>query len=171
MRIPILACLFSALLLTGCLPPKTVTVGATATLLEDVAKSSNRQSDLKTVREGTPSYLMLMDGMIGVLPSNARLLLGAAEANASFASAFVEDEDQDRARLLFGKAKVYAQKALELKGLKSDKVYDDFEKDLGNLGKEDVPYLFVAATAWGSCARGCFRNRWRIRKAGLRMRE
>ena len=48
----------------GCFPSKRMTVMSAGSLLEDVAKASARQSNLKLIREGTPSYLMLMDGMI-----------------------------------------------------------------------------------------------------------
>ena len=52
------------LLLSACLPNKKLTVGATATLLEEIARASYRQSDLRIIREGMPAYLMLIDGMI-----------------------------------------------------------------------------------------------------------
>lgn len=48
----------------ACATSKSMTVGATAALLEDIAKSANRQSDLKLIREGMPAYLMLIDGMV-----------------------------------------------------------------------------------------------------------
>ena len=54
-------------LLTACATGKTMTVAATASLLEDVAKASYRQSDLSLVRQGMPSYLMLIDGMVEAL--------------------------------------------------------------------------------------------------------
>jgi tetratricopeptide (TPR) repeat protein len=105
---------------------KTLTVAATASLLEDVAKSAYRQSDLRIVREGMPSYLMLIDGMVQALPDNERLLISAKE---------------------------YALRALERIGFKDplSKSFDDFEKDLHAFGqKKDVPYLFWAASCWGN---------------------
>ncbi|MGD9061473.1 MAG: TRAP transporter TatT component family protein, partial [Desulfobacterales bacterium] len=123
----------------ACISNKEMTVGSTATLLEEISKSANKQSDLRIIREGMPAYLMLIDGMVEAVPNNARLLLAAAQAYASFASAFIEDEDQDYARVLFTKAKDYALRALELRGIKEpvSKPFNEFEAAVNTLGKED----------------------------------
>jgi tetratricopeptide (TPR) repeat protein len=139
----------------ACITNKQMTVGSAATLLEDVAKSSYKQSDLRVIREGMPAYLMLIDGMIEAVPDNARLLITAAQAYASFASAFVENEDKDYARVLYRKAKEYALRSLEIRGLK-DPVsipFNEFEAGLNNLGRDDVPHMFWTATCWGSWIR------------------
>ena len=90
----IIGCLCICLLL-ACSASKTMTVGATASLLEDIAKSAYRQSDLRLIREGMPAYLMLIDGMVEAVPDNEQLLINAAQAYASFASAFIMDEDRE----------------------------------------------------------------------------
>lgn len=137
---------------TACATNKTMTVGATASLLEDIAKSAYRQSDLRLIREGMPSYLMLIDGMVEAVPDNARLLISAAQGYASFASAFIQDEDKEYANVLYARAKEYALRALEQIGFRNplSKSFDDFEKDLNTLGKKDVPYIFWAASCWGN---------------------
>ena len=139
----------------ACIPNKQMTVGSAATLLEDVSNSANKQSDLRVIREGMPAYLMLIDGMVEAVPDNARLLITAAQAYASFASAFVEDADKEYARTLYAKAKKYALRALELQGLKQpvSRSFDDFENALNRLGKDDVSYMFWTATCWGSWIR------------------
>lgn len=139
----------------ACIPNKQMTVGSAATLLEDVSNSANKQSDLRVIREGMPAYLMLIDGMVEAVPDNARLLITAAQAYASFASAFVEDADKEYARTLYAKAKKYALRALELQGLNQpvSRSFDDFEKALNQLDKDDVPYMFWTATCWGSWIR------------------
>ncbi len=136
----------------GCLTNKTITVGATASLLEDVAKSSYKQSDLRLIREGMPSYLMLIDGMVEAVPDNQRLLITAAQSYASYASAFVQDEDKEYAVVLFARAKQYSFRALEQIGFKNPALrpFDDFEAGLKKLGKNDVPYLFWTASCWGN---------------------
>jgi hypothetical protein len=137
---------------SACVTSKTMTVASTALLLEDVAKASNRQSDLKLIREGMPSYLMLIDGMVEALPNNKRLLITAAQSYASYASAFIQDEDKAYAITLYAKAKEYALRALEQNGFKNplSRPFDDFETGLQNMGTKDVPYLFWAASCWGS---------------------
>jgi len=145
--------LFSLFFLpTACLPSKKLTVGATATLLEEVAKSASKQSDLRMIREGMPAYLMLMDGMIEVLPDNEELLIAAAQGYSSFASTFVEDQDKEYAKQLLWKGKQYALRSLERRGFKEplQRSFDDFKEGLKSLGKKDVPYLFWSATCWAN---------------------
>jgi hypothetical protein len=151
-RVWIYSFLFLLFLFTACLPSKKMTVGATATLLEGVARSSYRQADLKLIREGMPAYLMLMDGMIEAWPDNERILISAAQGYSSFSSIFVEEQDREYTKLLLGRSRQYALRALELRGFKDPlgRSYDDFIEGLGSLGKEDVPYLFWAANCWAS---------------------
>ncbi len=139
-------------LLTGCATSKTMTVAATASLLEDVVKASYKQSDLRLIREGMASYLMLIDGMVEALPDNERLLISAAQSYASYASAFVQDEDSEYALALYARAREYALRALEQIGFTNpvSRSFDDFEIGLKDLGKKDVSYIFWAATCWGS---------------------
>ena len=139
------------ILLSACAANKSLTVAATASLLEDISKAANRQSDLKLIREGMPAYLMLIDGMVEAVPDNEHLLIVAAQGYASFASAFIQDEDQDYAGVLYAKAKEYALRALEQIGFNSPAAspFEEFEKGLQKLGKNDVPYMFWAASCWG----------------------
>jgi len=134
------------------MPCKKGTIAATASLLEDVVKSSYRQSDMRMIREGTPAYLMLLDGMVEAWPDNEQLLIAAAQGYSSFASVFVEDQDKEYAKLLFGKARQYALRSLELRGLKDplQRSVDDFKEGLKGLGKKDTPYIFWSATCWAS---------------------
>lgn len=139
-------------LLTACATGKTMTVAATASLLEDVAKASYKQSDLVLIRRGMPAYLMLIDGMVEALPDNKRLLISAAQLYASYASAFIQDEDKVYATALYARARDYALSALDQNGFKNpaSRPFDDFEIGLYDLAKEDVPYIFWAASCWGS---------------------
>ena len=151
-RIWIFLFLFLLSLISACLPSKKLTIGATATLLEGVARSSNRQSDLKIIREGTPAYLMLMDGMIEAWPDNERLLIAAAQGYSSFSSTFAEEQDKEYVKLLLGRARQYALRSLELRGFQDPlgRPLDDFQKGLRALGKKEVTYIFWAANCWAS---------------------
>ena len=135
----------------ACGTSKTMTVASTATLLEDVARASYKQSDLKLIREGMPSYLMLIDGMVEAVPQNKKLLITAAQRYASYASAFIQDEDKAYAVTLYARARSYALRALEQNGFQNpaSREFDDFESGLQEMGKKDVPYLFWAASCWG----------------------
>jgi len=136
----------------ACASSKTMTVGATASLLEDIAKSAYRQSDLRLIREGMPAYLMLIDGMVEAVPDNKRLLISAAQSYASFAAAFIQDQDNEYARVLYTRAKGYGLRALKQIGLAdpASSPFDAFAADLANLSKKDAPYAFWAASCWGS---------------------
>jgi len=153
--IGIFSIFFTLAIAAACIPNKQMTVGSATMLMEDVANAANKQSDLRVVREGMPAYLMLIDGMVEAVPNNARLLITAAQAYASFASAFVEDADTEYARTLYEKAKKYALRALQQRGLQHplSKPFDDFEQALNRLGKDDVPYMFWTATCWGNWIR------------------
>lgn len=142
--------LWLLLLLSACLPNKKLTVGAAATLLEEVARASSKQSDLRILREGMPAYLMLIDGMIQALPDNERLLMAGAQSYSSFASLFVEEHDKEYANSLYTRGKHYALRSLEMRGLKDplQRPFDEFREGLKRLGKKDVPYLFWAGTCW-----------------------
>jgi hypothetical protein len=120
--------------------------------LEDIAKSAYRQSDLRLIREGMPSYLMLIDGMVEAVPGNKQLLINAAQAYASFASAFIEAEDRDYARTLYARARDYALRALEQVGVEApaSAPLEEFEPGVDRLKENDVPYLFWAASCWGN---------------------
>jgi len=149
---------FSLILISlssACVASKKLTIGATASLLEEVAKSSYRQSDLRMIREGMPAYLMLMDGMIEAWPDNEQLLIAAAQTYSSFASIFVEEQDQEYAKLLFKRGKVYALRSLEKRGLKQplQSPFEDFKESVKHLGKRDVSYLFWGATCWANWIR------------------
>ena len=151
-RMGLLLFLFLFTLLSACLPSKKLTVGATATLLEEIGRASNKQTDLRIIREGMPAYLLLIDGMVEAVPENEQLLISAAQAYSSFASLFVEDQDKEYAKLLFGKGKHYALRALERRGFKDpiQRPFDGFKEGLNLLGKKDIPYLFWSATCWAN---------------------
>jgi hypothetical protein len=144
--------LFIVTLPAACLPHKKMTVVAAASLLEDIAKSSYKQSDLRVIREGMPAYLLLMDGMVEAWPTKDRLLIVAAQGYASYASAFVEDRDKKYASVLYAKARDYALRSLVERGFKKprEKLFDEFEEGLNDLGQNDVPYLFWSAASWGN---------------------
>ena len=148
----ILFFLFIVSLPVACLPHKKMTVVAAASLLEDIATSSYKQSDLRVIREGMPAYLLLMDGMVEAWPTNEQLLIGAAQGYASYASAFVEDRDKKYASVLYAKARDYALRSLVERGFKKprEKLFDEFKEDLNGLGQKDVPYLFWSAASWGN---------------------
>jgi hypothetical protein len=90
--------------------------------------------------------------MVEAVPNNDRLLIGAAQGYATFAGAFIENQDKAYANVLYGRAKDYALRSLELRGLKNpaSRPFDDFEAAVNELDKQDVPFMFWASACWGN---------------------
>lgn len=137
---------------TACALNKKMTVVSAAALVEDIARASYKQSDLRVIREGMPAYLMLMDGMVEAWPDNERLLLAAAQSYSSYATAFVGADDAAFRDALLLRAKTYALQALEQRGIPapSSAPFEDFERRVGGMTRSDTPYVFWSASCWGS---------------------
>ncbi len=134
----------------GCLSSQQIVAEKAPALFRDVALSAGRQSDVVLVRQGIPSYLMLIDGMLRSYPENRDLLLAGAQAYASYASV-LEDDEEERAAYLSEKAKQYALKALEwtppFEGVLG-KPLEVFQERLGQTEKKHVPTLFWVGNIW-----------------------
>jgi hypothetical protein len=137
---------------SGCFPIKAVRVAAVGSILEDVATSSSKQSDISIIREGTPAYLMLIDGLIEAYPHREELLVAGAKAYSSYAAIFIE-EDREKAKGLYLKAKQYGLRALSKRARFKEllpKRVDEFVACLADFDKKNVPALFWTASSWGS---------------------
>jgi hypothetical protein len=134
----------------GCISSQKIVAEKAPALFRDVALSANRQSDVVLVRQGIPSYLMLIDGMLQSYPENQDLLLAGAQAYAAYASVLDEDE-QDRAAYLSDRAKQYALKALEMTPPFNGalgKPLEIFQERLRQTEKKQVPTLFWVGNIW-----------------------
>ncbi|MFB0505322.1 MAG: TRAP transporter TatT component family protein [Thermodesulfobacteriota bacterium] len=137
---------------SACIPIKAGRVAAVGSILEDVARSSSKQSDISVIREGTPAYLMLIDGLIEAYPQNEELLVAGAEAYSSYA-AIIMEEDREKAKRLYLKAKQYGLRALSKRQRFKEllpKHVDQFRTCLADFTKKDVPALFWTASSWGN---------------------
>jgi hypothetical protein len=138
------------LLIAGCISSQQIIAEKAPALFRSVALSANRQSDVVLVREGIPSYLMLIDGMLQSSPQNRDLLLAGAQAYAAYAAVLQEDEG-DRSAALSRKAKEYALKALELtppfEGALGQPL-EVFQERLQQTKKDDIPTLFWVGNIW-----------------------
>jgi hypothetical protein len=135
----------------GCIPVKQTRVAAVALTLQDVAQAASKQSDANIVREGTPAYLMLVDGLIEAYPDNRELLLAGCRAYASYAAMFVAEEHPKKAEALYLTAKQYGFRALSERadfGRAAAGNLEEFKAFLERYKKEDVPALFWTANAW-----------------------
>lgn len=141
--------LASTALWCGCARPMRASV--VASVVQDVAAASSKQANLDIVRQGTPAYLMLVDGLINAYPNDPRLLISGSRAYASYASTFSRSSDQSKK--LYDKAKDYALRALarhEKYRSCQDLPVKDFKACVKSFTKKDVPTIFWAASCWGS---------------------
>jgi len=138
---------------SGCVPVKHARVEAVARTVQDVAQAASKQSDRSIIREGTPAYLMLLDGLIEAYPTNKDLLLAGCQAYSSYASSFFSDDEHDKTEALYRKAMFYGFRALSERADFSKAVggsLDEFKALLNQFNKQDVPGLFWTANAWAS---------------------
>ena len=139
------------LTLGGCIPTKQARIAAVAYTAEDVLHAAAKQHDPAIVRDGSPAYLMLVDGLIEAYPNKGELLTAGCQAYTVYASSFVEDSDPVEASLLYAKAKDYGFIALSTKRDFQQAVsgpFDDFVIFLRDYNKEYVPALFWTTSAW-----------------------
>ena len=136
----------------GCFSSQQYLTEKGSSLFKEIALSANRQSDPVLVRQGIPSYLMLIDGLIQTYPDNQEFLLAGAQAYASYASV-LEDEEQKRVPPVLGKAKEYILRAIRLNRLFNGVIGKPlalFQTQLNQADKKDVPFLFWAGSIWGT---------------------
>jgi hypothetical protein len=146
----ILALIAAGLLTSGCFPMKGPRVAAVALTVQDVADAAAKGTDVALVREGTPAYLMLMDGLLEAYPENRDLLIAASRAYGSYAATL--DGEPARALAINRKALDYGLRALSVGRAdfreKATGNIEELRAHLQGFTSKDVPALFWTASAW-----------------------
>ncbi|MCF6245842.1 MAG: TRAP transporter TatT component family protein [Desulfobacula sp.] len=134
--------------LSGC---SMLMSSATSDIMSHLSKSILNNDDLGLVEQGAPAYLLMIDSLISKDPDNKKMLSTAAMLYSAYADVFVEDTG--RAKKMSAKALRYAKKALCLSQKKACNLqamkFEDFEKALSALKKDDLDPLFSLGNAWG----------------------
>jgi hypothetical protein len=137
--------------IAGCLAPKRLTVAGVGMILEDVGRATAKQTHPAIIRQGTPAYLMLVDGLIEAYPRDRRLLLAGAEAYCTYAGAFPDHDDPEATRGLYLRGREYALRALprhrEFLSVLAQP-YETLEDYVESFSKKEVPALFWFASCW-----------------------
>lgn len=107
-----LALALVAPLAAGCSTQRLV-ARAMAGTLPALTEAFEAETSPAQAREAGPALLKMLDGLIAMDPRNPGLLVAGSRMYASFAFAFLEEEDPARARLLYERARGYARRALE----------------------------------------------------------
>ena len=137
------------LVTVGCLTSCSSLVNnATNQLANNLSTAILDSSDVDTVREAIPAYLVLIDSLVlGDQPS-PDLLLAAADLNGAFASLV----DADRSSRLSLKAFNYANRGACLKAVKlcdlPDISFSDFSDRVALIDLDDLDPAFALAAAW-----------------------
>jgi len=125
-------------------------------LINPLNHSLQRQTDLNLVREGTPTLLLMLDGLIAEHPDNRKLLLTATQAYSSYASTLFELGEVERAATLSTKARDYGIALLCLTPSLQENLHTQLESFSGCLvsfQKTNVPSLFWAGYGWATWIR------------------
>ncbi len=139
--------LLGALALGGC---ASLISSATSGFTESLGDSILDNPDVEMVRDGAPSFLLLMDGLLAGSPDSVTLLQQSAQLNSAYAAAFVDDPA--RAQLLQSKSLANAERAVCLSlrdgcDLRT-RDYSDYEAWLAARRERDVPMLYQLGSSW-----------------------
>jgi len=108
------------------------------------------QDDIATAREGIPSWLLLVDGLIEGNPDNVGLLIAGARLYGAYSGGFIEDPA--RAQRLSAHAFDYARRAtcIDLPALCKaiGQPFEPFQTEVGKVGAKNIDTLYVLATSW-----------------------
>ena len=122
-------------------------------MFNDVGKSLYKQTDLKLAKDGLPTFMLMIDGLLESNPNDRRLLLTGAQAYSAYAMAFVEDEDPKRAMGMYRKALRYSLRAL-WPGMTLEKAQvqpqEEFEAAVAKTRPSDGPAVYWTASTWAS---------------------
>ena len=125
-------------------------------LLDPVELSLQKQTDLELIKDGAPSLLLLLDGLIAKNPHNKKLLMAATKAYGAYAIMLHESNDLDRAISISQKAKTYGMTLLSLLphlGNIHAKKLVETDQALDRISRGQVGYLFWGAYGWATWIR------------------
>ncbi len=139
-------------MIAGCGLSQSVATSAGADAIQGLITSVQRQSDPELVRQGLPSVLLLIDGLLISSPDDPELLLSATNAYVSYCQAFLSAEDEtERAIKLYDRARDYGLRLLRGRPFFDEAWDGSFEEYLAALEQftvDDVPHMHATAAAW-----------------------
>jgi len=139
--------LAAALCATGC---ASLVDKASQRLASNLTAGILNQDDVATARDGIPSWLLLVDGLIEGNPQNVGLLVAGARLYGAYSGGFIDDPA--RAQRLTAHAFDYAQRAtcIDMPALCKTlaQPYEAFQVEVAKVGVKDVGTLYVLGTTW-----------------------
>jgi len=123
---------------------------ATVNFTGDLSYSILNHNDLATVEAASPSYMLMIDGLLHRDPYNESLLCSAAALYSAYADIFVKDKT--RSQKLTDKAMQYALHAACVRKpsacLLRDIHFQEFEKLISEIKQNDIPAFYTLGVAW-----------------------
>lgn len=109
-----------------------------------------KQESPVIVKNGLPSYLIMLDALILTYPEDESFLFAAAKLNAAYAGSFSDTPEQ--ARKLSSKALDYAKRGLceeeedlcEIRHFSNEKI----SQQLKELDEDELPAIYTFASSW-----------------------
>lgn len=123
----------------------------TGALLDYGVLALYEETDLKLAEQAMASDIKLLEGMIKGDPENEHLLLLTAQALAGYALGFAEDEEPERAKVFYLRARDYGLRVLRQNDSFAEAdtgSLDDFTLAVKNMDEDDIDALFWTGFAW-----------------------
>ena len=118
---------------------------------DNLAAAVLDQNDPELVREGAPTFLLLMDGLIRQSPDNPGLRSAAAQLYSLYNAAFVDDPERRKklATSAFNHGSQAYCLSVKIKNCDLNKTnFDDFEKRIAKSKYKDIDALSALSTSW-----------------------
>lgn len=143
-----------SILLYGC-SVQNLAIRYAGGIFDSGVKAIFSETDYEIAKVSIPANLKLLEAIYNADPKNQKTVTLLVQGYTGYAMGFVEDDEPERAKLIYKRAYDYGVNFLKLKSKKfAESLRGDFEKFEATLrtefGKKDVPILFWTAMAWGS---------------------
>lgn len=116
----------------------------------NLSRSVLNQDSPELVKQGLPSYLILLDALVLTYPEDDSFLFSAAKLNAAYAGSFADNPKQ--AKSMAKKALSYAQRGLceEEKSLCKIQTFssEKISQELKKLDEDELPAVYAFASSW-----------------------
>jgi hypothetical protein len=125
----------------------------TGALLDYGVLALYEETDLKLAEQAMASDIKLLEGMIKGDPENENLLLLTSQALGGYALGFAEDEEPERAKALYLRAREYGLRVLRQDdsfAAFEDSVLEKYNEVVNNLNHDFIDAMYWTAFAWGS---------------------
>jgi hypothetical protein len=122
-------------------------------LLDSLTVSLQKQTDLELLRDGAPSLLLVLDGLIAGDPDNKPLLIAATKAYGAYAATLYEDGNIERAANMSIKARDYGINLIsQLPGLENinGQTLSEIDDALVRTSPGQADSLFWGAYGWAT---------------------